>query len=98
MSLPRNKTGHKFFDNLNEILSATLNDSNAETAMYCAMVMPHLIIAITRTEDDVGPFQWIKWDLDSLFLEATAIQERINRTKAKQSVDEYNEFDEYMST
>ena len=42
-TLPRNKTGIKFTDTLNEILPATLNDSNAETAMYCAMVMPHLI-------------------------------------------------------
>ena len=44
-TLPR-MTGIKFTDTLNEILSTTtLNDSNAETAMYCAMVMPHLILA-----------------------------------------------------
>ena len=74
--------------------------------MYCAMVLPHLILAITRTEDDASNNktiarqldQWIKWDIDSLFLEAKTIQERISRTKAKRSVDEYKEFDKYMST
>ena len=105
-TLPRNKTGIKFTNNLNEILSATLNDSNAETAMYCSMVMPHLILARTRTEVDAVNnktiarrlHQWIKWDIDSLFLEAKAIQERMSSTKAKRSVDEYKEFDKYLST
>ena len=73
--------------------------------MYCAMVLPHLILAITRTEDDASNNktiarqldQWIKWDIRSLFLEANAIQERMNRTKAKRSVGEYKKFDKYMS-
>ena len=58
--------------------------------MYCAMVMPHLIRARIRTEDDVSNnktiarplYQWIKWDIDSLFLDAKAIHERMSRTKA----------------
>ena len=99
-------TGVKFTDILNEILSAALNDSNAETTMYCAMVMPHFILERTRAEDDASNNktnarrlgQWIKWDIDSLFLEAKAIQEGMSRTKAKQSDDEYKEFDKYMST
>ena len=36
-----NMTGLKLTITMNEILSATLNDANAETAMYCAMVAPH---------------------------------------------------------
>ena len=90
-TLPRNKTGFKFTDTLNEILSATLNDSNAETAMYCEMVMPHLNLARTRTEDEASNNkinarrldQWIKWDIESLFLEAKVIQECMSRTNAK---------------
>ena len=74
--------------------------------MYCATVMPHLILAKTRTEDDASNNktiarrldQWINWGIDSLFLEAKAIQERMSRTKAKRSVDEYKECDKYMST
>ena len=100
-TLPKNKTGIKFTDTLNEILSANLTDSNAETAIYCPMVMPHLILARTRMEDDAAYNktvagrldQWIKWDIDSLFLETKVIQERMSRTKAKQSVDEYKKFD-----
>ena len=33
-----------------------------------------------------------------MFLEAKAIQERMSRIKAKRSLDEYNEFYQYMST
>ena len=103
-TLPRNKTCLKFTNTLNEILSATLNDSNAETAMHCAMVTPHLNLARTRTEDDVSNsktiartlLQWVKWEKHSLFLEAKAIQARLSRTKSKRSV-EYKEFEEYMS-
>ena len=99
-TLPRNMTGIKFTDTLNEILSTTLNDSNAETAMYCVMVMPHLILTRTRTENHASNKTILRrldqWD--TLFLEAKAIQEHMTRTKAKGSVDEYKEFDKYMST
>ena len=53
-TLPRNKTSIKLTHTLNEILPATLNDSNAETTLYCAMVMPHLIFARTGTKDDAS--------------------------------------------
>ena len=73
-------------------LSDTLNDSNAETAMYCALVMHHLILLRTRLEDDTSNKktisrrvdQWINWNIDSLFLEAKSIQEGVSRTEAKQ--------------
>ena len=42
--------GIKFIDTL----SAPLNDSNAKRHIYCAKVMPHLILASTRTEDDAS--------------------------------------------
>ena len=44
--------------------------------------------------------QGIKWDIDSLFLEAKAIamHDCMLKTKAKKPVDEYKEFDKYMST
>ena len=104
-TLPRNKTGLKFTDTLNEILSATLNDFNAEMARNCAMMMPHLLER-ARTEDDASNNktiarrldQWIKWDIDSLLLEAKSIQEFMSSTKAKRSFDDYKEFDEHMST
>ena len=106
LTLPRNKTGLNFTDTLNEILFATLNDSNAETAMYWAMMMPHLILASTGTEVDASnnkaiarrSDQWIKWDIDSLFLESKIVQERMSRTKAKRSVDVCNVFNKYLST
>ena len=63
-TLPRNKTVIKLNDTLNEILSATSNDSNAETAMYCAMVMPHLIHARTRTKDYASDNKTIEGRLD----------------------------------
>ena len=37
------------------------------------------------------------WDLDSLFLEAKTIQEKMRRTKSKQSVHEYKEFDKQLN-
>ena len=52
--LPRNKKGLMFIDSLKEILFTTLNDSIAETAINCAMVMPHLILAKTRTKNDAS--------------------------------------------
>ena len=84
-------TGLKFTGTLNEILSATLNDSYSETAMYCSMMMPHLILARTRTEDKTSNKnaikrlldQWVKWHIGSKFFEAKAIQELMSRTKAK---------------
>ena len=74
--------------------------------MYCAMVMPHLILARTRTVDYASYNktiarqldQWIKWDIDSMFLKAKTIQERMSKTKTKRSVDDYNEYDKYMLT
>ena len=74
--------------------------------MYCAMMMPHLIFASTRTKVDASnnkaiarrSDQWIKWDIDSLFLEAKIIQERMSRIKAKRSVDVCKVFNKYMST
>ena len=42
--------------------------------------------------------QWIKWDIDSLFLEAKSIQEGMKRTKTKQFCDEYKKFDKQIST
>ena len=39
-----------------------------------------------------------KWDIDSLFFEAKAIKERMSRTKTKRYVDEYKEYNKYMST
>ena len=104
--LLRNKTGIKFNDALIEILSSNLNDSNAETAMYCAMVISHLILAKTKTKDDASNNktiarrldQWVKWDIDSLFFEAKAIKERMSRTKTKRYVDEYKKYKKNMST
>ena len=103
-TLPRDKTELTSADSLNEILSATLSDSNIETAMYCAMVMPHLILARTKMEDDASNNktiarrldQWTKWDVDSLFLEEKSVTERISRTK--RFFDEYKEFVKHMST
>ena len=74
--------------------------------MYFEMVMPHLILARTRTEDDAlnnktiarWLDQWLKWDIDSLLLKAKNIQECMSRTKAKCFVDEYKEIDKFMST
>ena len=70
------------------------------------MVIPHLILARTRMEDDASNNktiarrldQWTNWDIDSLFLEAKSVQERMSRTKAKLSFDEYKELDKDMST
>ena len=57
--------------------------------MYYTMVMPHLILARKRREDDVANNktiarrldQWIKSAIDSQFLEAKSIKERMSRTK-----------------
>ena len=74
--------------------------------MYCAMVILNFILANTRTEDDASNNktiarrldQWVKWDIDSLFFEAKAIKERRCKTKTKRYVDEYKEYNKYMST
>ena len=93
-TLKRIKTGFKFADILNCICSVAINKSKAETALYCAFVKSHLFISRTRTDDDASEKktisrrldQWIKWDIDSLFLEATISQETIKRTKAKNNL------------
>ena len=74
--------------------------------MYCAMVIPHLILAKTKTKDDASNNktiarrldQWVKLDIDSLFFGAKAMKERMSRTKTKRYVDEYKEYNKYMST
>ena len=66
--------------------------------MNCAMVMPHLILARTGTEDDASNGktisrrldQWINLDIGSVFLEAELNQERKSKTKTKGSVDDYS--------
>ena len=72
--LSRKKRDFKFTGTSKENLSANSYDCNAKTAMYCAMVMPLLILARIRTEDDAKNiqtiarrlYQWIKWDTDSV--------------------------------
>ena len=74
--------------------------------MYCAMVMPDIILAGTRTEDDESNNKTIarllnpriKLDIDSLFLEAKSIQERMCKIKAKRSSDEFKQLEKHMST
>ena len=59
--------------------------------------MPDLLLARTSTEGDDTNIttlarrldQWIKLNTDFLFLEAKATWERMSRTKAKRSFDEY---------
>ena len=59
--------------------------------------MPDLILARTSTEDDYTNIttlarrldQWKKLDTDFPFPEAKATWERMSRTKAKRSFDEY---------
>ena len=73
--ITRNKTGYKFVDTLNCILSSTIdhNEKN-KTAIYAAMVMPHLILARTKSSND-GSInktvsrrldQWIKGEYEEL--------------------------------
>ena len=74
--------------------------------MYCTMVMPDIILAGTGTQDDESNSktiarrldQCIKWDIDSLLLEAKFPQECMSKTKAKRSSDDFKEFDKHMST
>ena len=69
--------------------------------MYCAMVMSHLILARTRTEDDAAINktiarrldQWVKWDIDSLLVEAKVIQERMSELKQNNLLLNKKDFD-----
>ena len=105
-TISKNKTGFKFTDTMNTVLSGTLDrPEKAEIALIATMVMPHLILARSKDGNDgsitktIGRRldQWLNGNFMDLFLEAKALQERLPK-KSKKDHDEYKEFDKYMTT
>ena len=69
------------------------------------MVMPHLILARTKSSND-GSInktvsrrldQWIKGEYEELYTEAKALQDRLTKTRAKRAYNELKEFDQNMT-
>ena len=102
-TLKKNKTGHAFIDTLHTTLSALLDRS--QDALLVAMVMPHLVLPRTKSENDGSQNQtltrrlemWLNGQFDDLFHEAKALQLRLKRYQTKQR-DVFKEFDHHVTT
>ena len=52
-TISKNKVGFKIADVMNIILTRTLEDGpQTECAMICTMIMPHLLLARSKSEND----------------------------------------------
>ena len=79
--------------------------SNEETALYASMLMPHLVLARTRTdrEQSIGKtlerrlHAWLRCDFEALFTEAKALQQRAPTRTKKDEVNDFKQFDFQMT-
>ena len=78
-------------------LTKMLEDGpQTECAMICTMIMPHLLLAISKSENDASITKtlsrrldlWIRCEFDDLFLEAKALPGRLRKLNRKLEVDE----------
>ena len=102
-TLKKNKTGHAFIDTRHTTLSALLDRS--QDALLVVMVMPHLVLPRTKSENGGSQNQtlmrqlemWLNGQFDYLFHEAKALQLRLKRSQTKQR-DVFKEFDHHVTS
>ena len=84
-TISKNKVGFQIADVMNIIFTRTLEDGpQTECAMICTMIMRHLLLARSKSENDASITKtlskrldlWIRCKFDNLFVEAKALQER----------------------
>ena len=106
ITLPKNKIGHLFIDTMNILFEQVAEKkSNEETALYASMLMPHLVLARTRTdrEQSIGKtlerrlHAWLRCDFEALFTEAKALQQRAPTRTKKDEVNDFKQFDFQMT-
>ena len=107
ITLPKNKTGHKFVETMDRILAAIAEkQSNENIALYAAMLMPHLVLARTTSEPDASRNKtttrrlkmWLNGEIEQLFKEAEAVQKRTTKSKSNNRTrDMFRDFDAHMS-
>ena len=105
--LPKNKNGYKFVDILNTLLATTFptNPEKSKHALKLAMILPHLTLARTKAPKDNSVNDtlgrrldmFIRCEYDELFDEASALQQRLNKTSRTKPFNEFKEFDNHMS-
>ena len=92
---------------MNIILSRTHDDGpQTECAMIFTMIMPHLLLARFKSENNASITKtlsrrldlWIRCKFDDLFIEAKALQERLRKLNRKREVDEFKAFDKQMES
>ena len=79
--------------------------SNEETALYASMLMPHLVLARTRTdrEQSIGKtlerrlHAWLRCDFEALFNEAKALQQRAPTRTKRDEAHDFKQFDFQMT-
>ena len=79
--------------------------SNEETSLYASMLMPHLVLARTRTdrEQSIGKtlerrlHAWFRYDFESLFAEAKALQQRAPTKTKRDEANNFKQFDLQMT-
>ena len=101
------KVGSKIADVMNINLARTLEDGpQTEGAMICTMIMPHLLLATSKSETDASITKklsrrldlWIRCKFDSFFVEAKALQERLYKLYRKREMDEFNALDKQIES
>ena len=107
ITLPKNKTGHKFVETMDRLLSAiSEKQSNENIALYAAMLMPHLVLSRTTSEPDASRNKtttrrlrmWLNGEIEELFKEAEALQKRTTKSKSNnRAKDMFRDFDTHMS-
>ena len=89
------------------ILTRTLEDGpQTECPMICTMIMPHLLLARSKSENDASITKtlsrrldlWIRCKFNYLFIEAKALQEHLRKFNRKREVDEFKALDKQMES
>ena len=94
ITLPGNKTGRKFVEAMERVLAAIAEkQSNEDIALYAAMLMPHLVLARTTSEQDASrnkrTTRRLRMGLNGeieIFKEAEALQKRNQNPTIEQEI------------
>ena len=99
------EVGFNIANVMNIILPSTLeNGPQTECAMICLMIIPHLLLARTKSGNDAKITKtlsrrldlWIRSEFNKLLVEIKVLQVRLKKLNGKLKVNEFKAFDKLM--
>ena len=106
MILSKNKVGYNFIETLKRTLNNLIENNENTFAMHAAMIFPHLLLCITKSEIDGSLSktiarrlkQWQDGNLDGLYNEGKALQMRLLKESRRNTGTEAQQFNKLMKT